>query len=460
MMKFDTHGLIAMEFNSSTVRICRSALLKNKRAVTHCSSFEARESEPETPEKLKNHLKKNHIDPRRVILMLPRYIAISRLLRLPMCDPAQMEEMVRLRAHRESFSIGFENMIYDWRTVGFDKDGYALVSVFIVRKDRVNGYLSVMEKAGIIPEFVTLNTSGFLNMPFEPDKRAYVLNADKGIVDFNVLLSGQAIFSRTFLLPEQKGREYFARLSKELKVSFGLLRRLPGYFLENEEKLYLTGVLDGLDGEGLKDCLNRPYEIYRPYERLPENHSVSFVAVAGMVLSGVNGAIDLTPTEHKYRLKKDRLRIRLKRLSYFCVFIYLSASLAIVISINIKLKKIDGLRSEFRPEFQLEKEARQFELMKTINAGALKDINLIAPVDELYRITPEGVYLDSFEIGKNGEASLKGSAPCAATVLEFLARLRESVFFKNTRLDFINTRDKKDSSRVSFKMLCPSINDQ
>ncbi len=459
MMKFDTHGLIAMEFNSSTVRICRSALLKNKRAVTHCFSFEAQESEPETPEKLKNHLRKNNIDPRRVILMLPRYIAISRLLRLPTCDSAQMEEMVRLRAQKESFSIGFENMIYDWRTVGFDKDGYALVSIFIVRKDRVNGYLSVMEKAGIIPEFVTLNTSGFLNMSFEPDKHAYMLNADKGIVDFNVLLSGQVIFSRTFLLPEQKGPEYFARLSKELKVSFGLLRRLPGYFFEHEEKLYLTGVLDGLDEEDLKNCLNRPYEIYRPKERLPENHPVSFVAVAGMVLSGVNSAIDLTPPEHKHRLKKDRLRILLKRLSYFCVVIYLGASLAISISINIKLKKIEGLQSELRSEFPLEKEARQFELMKTINAGALKDINFIAPVDELYRIAPEGVYLDSFEIGKNGEVSLKGSAPCAATVLEFLARLREGVFFKNTRLDFINTRDKKDRSRVSFKMLCPSIND-
>jgi len=460
MMKFDTHGLIAMEFNSSTVRICRSALLKNKRAVTHCFSFEAKESEPETPNKLKDYLKKNNIAPRRVILMLPRYIAISRLLRLPLGDSAQMDDMVRLRAQKESFSVGFENMIYDWRTVGFDKDGYALVSMFIVRKDRVNGYLSVMEKAGIVPEFVTLNTSGFLNMSFEPDKRAYVLNADKGIVDFNVLLSGQAVFSRTFLLPEQKGPEYFARLSKELKVSFGLLRRLPGYLLEREEKLYLTGVLDGLNEEDLKDCLNRPYEIYRPKERLPENHLVSFVAVAGMVLSGVNSAIDLTPHEHKHRLKKNRLSLRLKRLAYFCVVIYLGASFAIAVSINTKLKKIEGLRSELRPELPLEKEARQFELMNTINAGALKDINLIAPVDELYKITPEGVYLDSLGIGKNGEVSLKGSASSAATVLEFLARLREGVFFKKTQLDLIDTRGKKDRSRVSFKMLCPSINDQ
>ena len=161
-------GFIAFEFNTSTIRLCRSVLSREGRKITHCLSLEAGDSEPETPRKIRDLIKINRFKKNNFVLMLPRYIAISRFLKLPAREHKEIEEMVRLRTMRETLASDLENIIYDWRLIGHDKEGYSLVTLFIARRDRINRYLEVMEDAGIMPEFVTLNTSGFLNIAAFP----------------------------------------------------------------------------------------------------------------------------------------------------------------------------------------------------------------------------------------------------------------------------------------------------
>jgi len=105
MLKEPRSLLTVLEFNCTTIRICCSAIVKGKRVVTHCFSFEAKDSESSTPEKIRQEFKKRGLAIKDVVLALPRYTAASRLMRLPSMNQEELKEMMVDLATREDFSI-------------------------------------------------------------------------------------------------------------------------------------------------------------------------------------------------------------------------------------------------------------------------------------------------------------------------------------------------------------------
>lgn len=446
--------LTVLEFNSTTIRVCRSAFAKGKRSVTHCFSFEAEDSEDNIAKKITEQFSVNRLKVRNVILLLPRYAAISRLFRLPSKDVQEIKNMVALYIGRESFSEWIDNIAYDWALIGFDKDGYALVSVFIMQKERVDRYVGILGKAGISPISVTLNTAGLLNWSKQNraeikesgTKCIYLLNADHDTFDFNLLLAGHSIFSRTFSLPDRLDPEYPNRLNRELKVSIELSRRLSGPFFDHDSKLYVTGTANALEGLDLEGCFQQPVE------RFLKNTPVSYAAVVGMALEESSVGIDLTPQGVKKKNKQEKKFFVLKQCVRFVGLAAIAASILLCMAVNKKIDEMQELKRELVRSAALEKEAQGVRLLEFLEKDVLQNNYICDVLYELYRLTPEPVFLDDLKATGARGLEWTGTSPDAQVLFRSMAVLERSSYLKNVRIDYIDGQKNESDKKIKFKM--------
>ncbi|MEK7849962.1 MAG: PilN domain-containing protein [Candidatus Omnitrophota bacterium] len=453
MSKEPRSPFTVLEFNCTTIRVCRSAIVKGKRVVTHCFSFEAKDSESSTPEKIRQEFKNRGLVIKAVVLALPRYAAASRLMRLPSIDKEELKEMVRLRISRESFGTSIENIVYDWRRIGFDKDGYALVSVFLMQKETIRRYICILEKAGVFASKITLNTAGLLNWSCQPKatqtqagaKCLYLLNADHDTFDFNLLLGGHSVFSRTFVIGESGLPDYSNRLSKELKVSFELARRLTAGYFEHDDKLYLTGTTKALADKGLENCFHRPTVSFL------EITPVSYAAVTGLALRATT-SIDLTPDETKAKIKEVERSLAIYKAMRSAVVITIAAFLFLFHAMDKKINHTLRLEQELKNKALIESQAQQALLMDFLEKNILKDKHFFGIFYELYRLSPPSVFLSDLEIEEGKGLIVSGTSPEPGAIFEFLGLLRGSGLFKGIRLDNLEDRELKGEKKIKFKI--------
>jgi hypothetical protein len=453
MSKKPRAPITVLEFNCTTIRVCCSAIIKKKRVVTHCFSFEAKDSESSTPDKIRKEFKDHGLPIKDVVLALPRYAAASKLIRLPSIDREEIKEMVRLQISRESFGASLENIVYDWHRIGFDKDGYALVSVFLMQKETIRRYICILDKAGLFTRKITLNTAGLLNWPANTKvtqgqsgaKCLYLLNADDDTFDFNLLLGGHSVFSRTFVVGESSNPDHSNRLSKELKVSFELARRLTAGYFEHDDKLYLTGTTKALVDKGLESCF------HHPTERFLENTPVSFAAVTGLAL-GASASIDLTPQETKIKIKEAERSFAVYKAMRLAVVIISAAFLFLCYGVDKKIDHILQSAQELKNKVLIEGQARQARLMDLLEENVLKDKSSFGVFYELYRLSPPSVFLNDLEIEEGKGLMVSGTSPDAAAIFEFLGLLRKSPLFKGTQLDNLEDKELKPEKKIKFKI--------
>ncbi len=115
---------------------------------------------------------------------------------------------------------------------------------------------------------------------------------------------------------------------------------------------------------------------------------------------------------------------------------------------EIKLveKKIEEIKALEKQKEQLIARMRVIEELQS-NRPAVVHL-----FDELARIVPEGLYIESLE-QKGSKITIKGNAQSNARVSAFMRALEESVWFKNPSLDVINTMSSGMRKERAFTLL-------
>jgi Tfp pilus assembly protein PilN len=464
--------LTVFEFNGTTVRICRSVSQKSRRVVTHCFSFEAKDFEKEAGPLIAKALKAHKLKPDNVILSLPRYATLSRFLRLPSNSDEEIKDMVSLHISREkAFGNDKEKeIVYDYQKVGFDEEGRALVSIFLIQKSSLKLYLEILEKLGIIPNRVTLNTEGLLRWTLRQEKNEgelgcercfFFLNIDHGYFDFNAVVQGRSIFSRTFILSKQESLDQTQWLAKEIKLCIELFRRSFGNLFKVSDQLYLTGMgedfkksiswetlpwtienLDLLDDMNLKPKLKQ--------EMLKAG--VSFASVLGLVLKEGERCIDITPAELKAKVVSRLKWLMVRQITLFVALFALILSLFVLRGIDLKTKELNVLRREMTALTPIEKTMQEAQKASFIDKEILKTHFVTDIFYEFYDLTPAAVSIMEFRLEETKTLAIAGTAQDPATVFHYLDSLKNSKFLKDVRLDYVNANPKLSGESVRFRV--------
>ncbi|MFH1691338.1 MAG: PilN domain-containing protein [Candidatus Omnitrophota bacterium] len=455
-----------LEFNATTIRICRCATRKRKKILTHCFAFPIGSDDKETQSLIIAEMRRNALKPENVILSIPRYVAMSRLMDFPARQDQEISQIVGIYAARESAHSCAGVCVYDYQHVGFNKQGHALVQIFLIKQERLSSYVRILAGAGIIPDRVTLNTQGLSNWSSslvcdDKTERVFrcvsVLNIDDHVFDFNTFLDGRTVCSRAILSSETG----LPALVKEVKVSLESCRRMFDFYPASDVRLYVTGKLGRFDMEAFASLLPYPVERFNPIEDLNarpsikavlEDDDVSYASVVGLALDTSADGIDITPDE--LTMQKERFyRWKIYRQSVvFLTVALLLASLLFLRLLQLKEEMISSKRSVIQQLLFFQKSPRELKKNSIVRHALSVNENAVGAFGELYHLTPEAIHLTELVIDEGQLKSMTGWSGDSAWIWDYLKVLRASPLFCSASLEYVHQGDIGSEKRADFKI--------
>jgi Tfp pilus assembly protein PilN len=367
-----------------------------------------------SPTTLKTILKKNSIQPDRVILYIPRTIVSIRYLRIPAINDAEIDQMVAFE-RASSFPFKPEELDFGYAIVSKSKDGYSSVMFAAVQKVIIARLVGILKAAGLVPDEISISTISVFNQLSRPakfNKNTLVVNTDNGFADVMFIKDNNLAFSRAISLGD---------LDHELDQTVRTLQE--------------TG---------------------QSIDAVIRDSAVSVVQGLLTAHKGDNFVIDLLPQE----LKERKLREQHKRSLVYLVTL-IALNLAIIANIVfIKVKAQDAYMHILKSETakiegqaqSVQKKMRKAQILLEYSASGKIVLGLLS---ELYRTAPEGVVLSSLDIsGKSpqGAILLVGQAPSSESVLTFANAMKKAGFIKKADVNYITKRNLAAAQLVDFEI--------
>ncbi len=365
--------------------------------------------------------------------------------------------MLSWRLKRETGAGAGRNVVYDFRVVGRDDDGYAIACVFFSPVDRILAYVRVLEQAEILPREVTLSTQGLVDwvtLASPGEANSYILHAGSGVHEFCVTQAGVPVFSRTFCLPgEPAGRP--ASVLREVKISFEMFRRLKRIPGEAFKGLHVVGRLDPQEAVALAPFLKSLHEekargaidvrSLQPYEG-----DAAFSCVLGLVLRPGNGRIDMMPFLLKQQVRRKiawQRGLRSFVVCYCLVWaVFLSSWLGVVRNAQTTAAYRDVGR-QAQPDVE---RFRAWAGRTAFQRAVWGSAGVSGVLEEIFKSMPAGTVLTRMG-AQRGVFSFSGLAPDAKTVLKLRGALSSSALFSDVLLDFVGQDAQEHMQKFSMR---------
>jgi len=462
--------LYVLEFSGSSLQCCRSEMRRRSRRLTHCFIVRDREGALNNPRVLVRHFRKHGFRPKDPIVVIPRHLASVQTLRLPSQDKHELEEMVRLHVSRSSGPAG-EKVVYDYQFAGLDAQGYALVHVYSLPKNRLEYYLLVLKKMGLNPSLVTFNVEGMgrwlllQKASREATGRSLcLLNAGPDGFDFNVFCDGRIYFSRSFSFSPIAGQERASLLLREIKMSLELCRRLGGVEFIFDKKTYVAGSFSPEELLALKShsffdavVIEDAIQAGNPFLRsLPAEERLSFASSLGLAMNPESGCMDMRPPE----CKAEAVGRAVSRLWYRIAFVF--CGFAFLLWWLYAAKVSCGARTLAMLKQDIILQADVIKIGDAVARGVWIDRKFVVTplyqeiLASLERCGDADVMVSECSIQDGVKISLKGTGKDMTRVLDYVKALKAQRLFQKARLEYlVQNKDTQTEGSVSFRVAIP-----
>jgi len=339
--------------------------------------------------------------------------------------------------------------------------------------------MDTLQKAGLNLTKVAISSEGvyswFKNaymrdIKLDDRQGIAVVDIDSNYSDFIVIRRGRMAFTRNIFIGANhlidEPDTWREKFTEELK------RSLERYQSEERNikivKVFLCGAsqnISGLDAD-LSAKLDIPTENTEQLKNVPMSVNagslkesihkyVSLTQLIGAAMSDKDLQIDLASGEHKIQKLMEGKRKQLTVMGVLFVAIVTALSLLLLISIYNKSAYLEMLKQKLS---KVEVEAGSVEKMRTVinlvekrldSRGSSIDI-----INEIYRITPEQIYIMNISIDEKQDVTVKGGAAAMSSVFKYVKILEESGMFENVKTAYTTTKKEKDEDFAEFEITC------
>lgn len=402
-----------------------------------------------------------------VIVCLPRQAVNVRLFDLPSGDHSEIADMIDLQIARQT-PYSREEIVFDYRLVDSDRQGYTRVFLVIAQAGMVRQRLRCIEDSGLSVERVTVTTDGWLSAVERegnggglgyPEQIAY-LDVDASYTDLLVAVRGLPLFSRSISVGL---RDMAANREKaEDDLLQEVVRAMETYRNENVsgnvERLMLFGPAGKMGSlaarlqEGLTVTVT-PSAGVAKIETLPDDPRLGELSVSGVVGAGVSSQglqINLMPESMRLR-KAVAVKARRLTLSAILIMVILAqASLWVGSRYSRRhayLEQLDQMigKTEQLAE-EVESKRRKVELVASRMEARMLPARLLA---ELHAVTREQVSFTSIEINGKEPMLIRGAADSVEDIVKLVSALEVSPLFMNVK----STRTARGKDKTEFEVM-------
>ena len=479
---------IVVEWTRSSVRVAvaegRGSHLRLK-AVHHQALAGA-----EITEALRALLKGLHSRAAQVIGVISREQVITRVVKFPTTDSAELAQMTELYA-KAQLPYPREQSVMDWVTL-HQQAGFSTVAIIACRRDVIDRSLAVFQHVGLPIELLTVSSWGVLGWyrqmrphagighrgstpatraaePAAPmahrdaaNEPALIVNIDDARTDLVLVAGEHLLSSRSVSQGAQDWRaapETTELLALEVERSCSSIRKeLPG---TDVRSLILTGLgpLNQWQQEltqrlGLpvvaKDA-GQTFKHWKASAIVP----MSPVVVGGLALSDPRAMLNLNPPEIRLLLRDRQETQELVTASGLLLGVV--AMGAVLLGMQVahqqgQARQLDQVLTEVGPTAKQLQEQSRFSRLVTTTLGSRRQ--LAALLSDLFRRTPETVTLEAltFERARR-ELVLRGNAPSTQAVLDYLKQLEGIEGVAAAELKYSTRRLTAAGERTDFELV-------
>ena len=369
------------------------------------------------------------------VLGLPADACITRTIRVPTSDPQQIARML---PHEILMYMPWpaEEGLFAYTRHDSDEEGYTLVTLFMARRETVEGHVATLRKCGIVPlriEAASYSIARLLQT-VRKDESPALLIADGDCLELVWLRKNGTVFSR-----ETDGGE---SLDEMLQRSATLASRRVARTSSMCSSITLAGstppscqvVKDALRSiHAFEDievfdsaCLNGS-----PPSPITHPHALG----AALEISDDQKTASLLPQrEKRYWAWKSLLR----EAGWSAIQILLFVLIAIGIGYYLlATERARALHAE-QELHALEEEAgdlrEQHEALQLLIEERREVVEPLQVVLELYELTPASMAVNSFRYESKGQITIGGEAPSFQMVYAYLDELQSSQLLRDVRL--------------------------
>lgn len=417
----------------------------------------------------------------KAAISIPRQNVHVKMLRLPGHDKDELRKMVGFQLQK-NIPISPAEIVYDFRVVAKEEDGYTQVLAVIARKAEIDRYSNICRKVGLTIDAIRLNVEAIYHsfvisskaFPEHEDKCLALVDIDFSTVNVIIIDQGQFQYCRSFgkgvagLMKSLEGMHHtiiYETWINELTVG---LQRTLSMFESNSshgcvEHVVLTGWLPRINAlvEKLTDNLNKPvswFDLMIPCGASNNSdniasmrHWFSISTLFGMAKARHNHLMDLRSEEQQ---QSQRWRHFIRQTCYSVLLIFYLAILT-VIAVNIELnnrhseiQQMQESISALNPEVNLIKKWQiiQQELQQQLGPSTLT----AAQIAQVLAKLPASVELSSLTFMRGEKILLRATANALKEVFEIPQSLSQQPTIKQVTITTANRR-KMQNQRVAIE---------
>lgn len=409
----------------------------------------------------------------RAVVIVPANQATTKNIEIPSRDPLEIKSIINLQAGRHT-PYSREEILISYINIGVYQTNYTKVLLVILNRNVVKRQIAILEKAGLkidkilfAPEGIARFYSRVLDLTHQ-DIPVGIIDIGSQWTDFIIEFHGTVIANRSIPI----GLKHLMTQGKDArdKLVVELAKSIESYQSEDIDRVPVTYILTGQETKMkelapiLKEKLQADIKIV-PYlnqigilkplllKMADEYNDDSFLDVIAPVVAAEETQVDLMPEEMRLqRTLEEQSRQIIK-----------TGVLAVLILILVFAVFFDKLyfRTAFKEKlsknyFQKRQEAEVFENLSN-KTQIIKDYlnSRMAPlelINELYKILPEGIYLETLNLNDKGSISIRGISESMSLVFSLQTALEGSSFFKNVETKSTSSKQERGKEVTAFEI--------
>lgn len=440
--------------------------------VLHLARMDLKETPDETiANLLRSSLQGFTLKRMLTMCAIPASAVTTKNIEIPSRDPQEIKSIINLQAgrhtpySREEILIGFIN-------IGVYQVNYTKVLLAIVNRQLIKKHLKILEMAGLRVEKVLFAPEGLAHfysraLSLKKDDRPVgVIDITRRFTDFSVVLHGTPIACRSIPIGlyhlHLSPMEFQTKLLAELKKSVESYQnedidKLPETYLLTSEKGKVGELANLLATELHAQVMMEPYanrmKASAAAQKVLSEEEDSFLSVIGTALVAGEAQIDLMPEETKLQRSIQTQGYEVVKLGILTLVLLLLICLGFFSQIYFKNTYLSRLTTGYSEEHQ------QVETLEEISARTriVKDymnsrMTVLAVIRELYRLTPQEIYLENIALDEKGSLSIKGISESMSRVFALVTALEESGLFKGVKTQSTTAKKERGKDVAAFEI--------
>lgn len=414
--------------------------------------------------------KEKQIKSNGAFLVLPRHLAIVKVLRLPSQEERELRQMVEIQISSQT-PYTLEEVEFEYRKLSSDSEGYTQVVLIVIPKEVSNRYIRLMNEANIPLSGLTISSIGLLGW-FNYQVSQNRLSAHQPValcaIDVNhaeicFFHGDRLLFSRSINSGLQEVRSSPQDMIRQVELSLKHYRNEKmgadlSRFVIAADQLDLQDFVAELEHKIQIPCelisttegLSLPKNIDRSLATDDSGPTLS--AAAGIQFLDRKQVINLLPNTIRVSKQSKALKLELVKIGILALIAGGLFLFRMSIDVRLQEDKATQLRKAITSlDPEIDEAKRKMRLIEYFDGYAKTRVFIPEIMSRLAKLIPEDISLRALYLNEKGVFTVQGYAQTREALNDFQAKLVNEPLFRKVNLEFATSRKIFNMQVTDFK---------